>query len=575
MKIVLATLHAKYVHASLALPCLAAATSDLTGVITVIREFTVNEQRSSILRALMEEDAAVIAFSCYIWNVEITVRLAADLKRLRPDTMIIAGGPEVAHTAEAFLKDNPAFDWVICGEGEAVWRALVQQLLRFQPRPIPQDQLPAGIAARNGNDIFITAARGPIADLDDIPSPFSLGLVDLHKPLVYYETSRGCPFSCAFCLSSLEQGVRSFSWQRIQTDLQLLLTAGVAVVKLVDRTFNYDAKRADAIWEFILARNVTSSFHFEIAADLLTNENLSTLARVPHGMFRFEIGVQATGSETLKRVARNSDTERLFTMVRRLVAETGVTVHLDLVAGLPGEDFRGFLDSLDQLFAVRPHHIQVEPLKVLKGSAMAEIAAREGYVFSTNAPYVILRTPDLSYETICRIEDISRLLDQYYNSGRFRHTVAALAERMPLSAFFDRLAQSLNRESALLQTSVKGLFEQLWTFVSSCLEPAAREVIRDALCFDYCLGEYPSARLIPSFFPEDWQATNTSVSRDTIGEILGGIAQPPGSRVRTFSGRFARDYSCTATAATGPTRFVFVYVAAAGAGLRVTPVRVV
>ncbi len=573
MKIVLATLHAKYAHNSLALPCLAAATAETAGITTVIREFTVNEHHASLLRALMTEDAAVMAFSCYIWNVESTARLAADLKRLNPALILLVGGPEVSHTAREFLTDHPAFDGVIRGEGEQTWQELVSLLQRCRLHGPTLSDLPDGLTWRTPDGIVASAPRPPLANLDTLPSPFALGLADLGKPLVYYETSRGCPFSCAFCMSSLEQGVRAFSPERVRCDLQLLGNSGVRVVKLVDRTFNYDPRRADAIWEMIISLDTTSCFHFEIAADLLTDDNFRTLARVPAGRFRFEIGVQATGRETLARVARHSDTERLFANARRLLRETGVAVHLDLVAGLPGEDFQGFLGSLEQLLTIRPHHIQVEPLKVLKGSPMEAIAREEGYAWSDNPPYAILNTPWLSYGEICHIEDISRLLDQFYNSGRFRNALAAVAEHRELSLFFRDMARHPATEHAQAQSSVKGLFEQFWGFTQANLERAAADSVRDALCYDYCRGEYPSAGLIPSFFPRDRQTSGKGPDREQREKILAHLQPHKGSRVRTFCAAFTKDYA-TEPAGPGPVHILFVYVAAAGAGLQVTPVRI-
>jgi len=568
MKIALVTLHSRYIHASLALPCLAAAGTVVEGIETVIREFTVNEPQALVLRSLAAEEADLVAFSCYIWNVEPTVRLASDLKKLRPETVIAVGGPEVSFTAEEFLRENEAIDCVIRGEGERTWVELTRILARQGATAGLPDSMPDGVTYRTGTAAISTPDREPIFDLDEIPSPFAMGLVDMKKPLIYYETSRGCPFSCAFCLSSLEKGVRSFSPERIRGDLMFLMENDASVVKLVDRTFNYDAERADEIWDFILDRNRESRFHFEIAADLLTDRNLRTLRRAPAGMFRFEIGVQATGKETLARVGRNCDTERLLENVKRLTDETGITVHLDLVAGLPGEDLPGFLGSLQRLFPVRPHHIQVEPLKVLKGSPMAVIAEREGYVHSATPPYTILRTPDLAFADIGHIEDISRLLDLYHNSGRFRTSLSAIEQHHPLSVFFDEMALSLGKEAGIGQTSLKGLFDLLWRFARGYLEEKVSEEFHDALLYDFCLVEYPSAGSLPPFFHDDRKTIGHNSSRQTIDSVLKRIEKPPGSRVRTFTARFMKDYSAHPPTP-GPTSLVFVYISTPGDGLKV------
>jgi anaerobic magnesium-protoporphyrin IX monomethyl ester cyclase len=567
MKILLATLHAKYIHASLALPYLAASIHDLDGIDTIVREYTVNEPPSRILRSIMDIDADVVAFSCYIWNITATGRIASDLKKLRPDTMIVVGGPEVSHTAEEVLRENSAFDAVIRGEGETTWRELVCLLKREGTFPGRSQGMPAGLTFRMGEKSIATPTREPIRDLDEIPSPFALGMVDTGKPLIYYETSRGCPYDCAFCLSSLEQGVRSFSMERIRRDLQLLMDGNVAVIKFVDRTFNYDGNRANEIWEFIIAHNRRSRFHFEIAADLLTDRNLQTLRKVPPGMFRFEIGVQATGTETLERVGRRHDTEQLLAKATRLATETGITVHLDLVAGLPGEDLKGFHRSLQMLFQVSPHHIQVEPLKVLKGSPMADIALRERYAFSSTPPYKILSTPDLSFRDIGRIEDTSRLLDLFYNSNRFIRSLAEIAQCMPLSVFFDEMTRFMPDERESGNLSLAGLFTLLWRFTETRFLFPDRETVRDAICYDFCLMEYPSGGTLPPFFPSVKRRPH-SISRNRLDDLSKRQNLIHGSRIRTFAADFMKDY----TQSTPPQRavtLVFIYITSPGQGLEV------
>ena len=564
MKILFTTLHAKYVHASLALPCLAAC-AELDGIASRIREFTINEPADQILRRTVAEEADVVLFSCYIWNVEQTLKLAADLKQVRPRTFVVLGGPEVSYGAFELLDRNPAVDCIVRGEGEATCRELLRTLRPDHPSTQPLNGIP-GIICRDGEHLTATPERPPIADLDTIPSPFAAGLADLGKPLVYYETSRGCPFSCAFCMSSLEGGVRSFSIPRIENDLQLLMDAGVQTVKLVDRTFNYDAARANEIWEFIVRRNRTCRFHFEIAADLLTDENLALLATIPPDTFRFEIGVQSGAEETLERVGRRSNLEKLFANVRRLRRETGVTIHLDLVAGLPHENFDGFLDSLQALIDVSPHHIQVEPLKVLKGSPMRKIADLEGYAYAASPPYKILRTPWLSFEEICRIETVSRLLDLLYNSGRFSAALAMLAECSPLSRFFATAAQFWEDGDVPANLSQTGLFETFWAFAGQLLEDYEKEQFREALCYDFCLADYPSNGTLPGFFGDDREMKNRD--KGDINDRIRQLGIASGSRVRSFVRQFPRDYRCTPSPPC-PTRLLFVYISAPGRGLQV------
>ena len=555
MKILLATLHAKYVHSSLALPYLAAACADLAGLEFEILELTVNEQQDQLLSRLYGAQADAVLFSCYIWNTELTLKLASDLKQLAPHIAIVLGGPEVSFGSFDMMVRNGAVDCIVRGEGEASVRELLQALRD----DAPLDAI-SGISYREGDEIVANPEREPIADLGDIPSPFAAGLVDLAKPLIYYETSRGCPFSCAFCMSSVDNGVRSFPMERIRQDLKILMESGAQTVKLVDRTFNYDAGRANQIWRYILEQQPTSKFHFEIAAELLTGENLALLAEVPPGMFRFEIGVQSGGEETLAMVERRSSLSKLFENVRRLKAETAVTIHLDLVAGLPGESLQGFLESLQGLFELSPDHIQVEALKVMKGTAMRGIARKEKYAYAEAAPYKVLHTPWLSFSDIRRIDGISRLLDLLYNSGRFRASLAVLGEGAPLSQVFPALAEFFEAQDFAPNLSLPVLFEALWSFAQATLGEIELERLRDALSFDLCMTGYPGGNT-PGFF-----RAQPGTGERSIPE---GLAKAKdGERVRYYRRQFARDYR-KAPWVEGPIQLTFLYRSAPGEGLRV------
>ncbi len=567
MKLLLTTLHAKYSHASLALPYLAAACNDLNDITIHIREWTVNEPRQQILRRIMAEQADVVAFSCYIWNMESSLKLADDIRKIAPETRIVLGGPEASFGVFQLMHDNPAVDFVIRGEGETVFRRLLEVL----PRPgnheaddgaDPFQEIP-NLFYRRGNDILSGPLTGDYVEPDAIPSPFRAGLVDLSKPLVYYETSRGCPFSCAFCLSSLEGRVRSFSWERIESDLAWLMSHQVEQIKLVDRTFNYDGERANRIWELILATNRVSRFHFEIAADLLTDANLELLRRVPPGVFHFEIGVQSFSRETLEQVQRTTDLERLVTTVRRLREETRVELHLDLLAGLPGEEYQGLLDSLDRVADLHPHAIQIEPLKVLKGSPMRGIAKREGYRFSHAPPYTILTTPWLSYDGICRIETIGRLLDLFYNRGGFETALAFMGRHMAFSRLFHGMATQPDGEE-LSGRSIRRTYELFASLAAPLLPETERELLHDALFFDYCRVEMPLMGKLPGFA----QRHRKLCSWPGRGGLPAELELPADGRIRAFRSVFQRDYK-DGEWKEDPTAVTFVYVSAAGQGLRV------
>jgi anaerobic magnesium-protoporphyrin IX monomethyl ester cyclase len=565
MKILLTTLHAKYSHASLALPCLAACCRDLPGVTVTTREYTVNEPRDHLLRLIMSEKADLVAFSCYIWNIEKTLRIVSDIKKIAPETRIVLGGPEVSFGTFELMHNHPAIDLVIKGEGEAVFRRLAEALSDQDTEMLSGSALEEidNLFFRDGSDISTGPHGRGYLQLDSIPSPFEAGLVDLNKPLTYYETSRGCPFSCAFCLSSVEGQVRSFSMERIRRDLLLLMQKKVPQIKLVDRTFNYDARRTDDIWRFILEHNQDSHFHFEIAADLLSDASLDLLKKVPVDTFRFEIGVQSASADTLRQVNRTADLGRIFYVIRRLRAETRIELHLDLVAGLPGEDYAAFLFSLQAVADLLPHQIQVEPLKVLKGSPMREIAAREDYHFSESPPYTILRNPWLSYDDIGRIESIGRLLDLYYNHGGFETALDLLTRRTPLSALLGRMADNAVGQ-ALSGLSSLRLYELFFRLASPCCDAADSGLFADALFFDFCSSEMPRQGKLPLFIAERRQACNWPGGR----ELSTGIDLPTGSRVKAFRFTFKRDYRDSGWR-DGPTEITFLYASGEGQGLRV------
>jgi anaerobic magnesium-protoporphyrin IX monomethyl ester cyclase len=565
MKILLTTLHAKYSHASLALPCLAAYCRNIPGVSVVIREWTTNEPREQLLRHIMSEQADMVAFSCYIWNIEKTLRIASDIKKIVPDTRIALGGPEVSFNIFELMHDNPAIDFVIKGEGERIFQLLATTLIKHGCSNLLERSLAeiGNLYYRDGDDITSGPLSKHFVDLDSIPSPFGAGLVDLKKPLVYYETSRGCPFSCAFCLSSAEGHVRSFGMERIKSDLGLLMRHNIANIKLVDRTFNFDAQRANDIWEFILEHNRGSHFHFEIAADLLTEDNLNMLKSVPPNMFRFEIGVQSASETTLLRVGRKSNLGRIFDTVRRLKSETGIELHLDLIAGLPGEDFTGFLASLRAVADLDPHMIQIEPLKVLKGSAMREIASRDGYHFSGFPPYTILRNPWLKYADISRIETIGRLLDLFYNHGSISAALRLLRRTIDTASLFDRMARQAGNDN-LSGLSTRRAYELFARLAGPLVDDATRRLLNDALFFDYCRQEMPLMGKLPSFAAERQDKCAWPGPR----ELPARLGLPPDSRVKAFRYAFIKDYR-REEGKNGEVSITFVYVSGAGRGLQV------
>jgi anaerobic magnesium-protoporphyrin IX monomethyl ester cyclase len=430
MRVLLATLHSKFVHASLALPLLAGFCRASQRQL-LIREYTVHEPKEAVLAAILAENPDVVALSVYIWNRRASLELADALAVAKPDLRIVVGGPEVSFDGPDLFARHPGLSALIRGEGELPLRDL---LTAWQEQRPPAD-IPR-LTWRSENRVVENPDGPTLATLDEIPSPFALELVDLSRGLVYLETSRGCPFRCAFCMSALDPRVRSYSMARIEADLSLLMEREVPCVKLVDRTFNYDAERARHIFSFILQHNRRSRFHFEIGAQLLDEATLQLLEKAPAGLFQFEIGVQSTRADTLAAIRRSTDLDVLFENVRRLRRADNIPLHLDLIAGLPGENYGEFCLSIDRLLDLRPHHLQLEPVKLLPGAPLRRQAAQFGLRHDPHPPYTVLGTPELSFADLERLRGMGRMLDLTWNAGRLRPFSiswrASASPRLPL-----------------------------------------------------------------------------------------------------------------------------------------------
>ena len=431
MRVVLATLHSKFIHPSLALPCLAAYCRDLP-VDLAIREFTVHEPKESILAALLAEKPQVVAFSVYLWNRRETLELVDALAVAAPALRIVLGGPEVSFEGAQLFARHPGIAALVRGEGELPLHGL---LAAWAAGGEPQDV--ARLAWRRGDAVIEGPDGPPLAHLDGLPSPFGLGLVELSRGFVYYETSRGCPFECAFCMSALDATVRSFSMARIKSDLAWLLAQRVPKIKFVDRTFNYDPARARELFTFILERNRGSHLHFEIGAHLLDEPTLELLEQVPADTFQFEIGVQSTLPATLAAIGRRAPLERLLANIRRLRQRTRIDLHLDLIAGLPGEGFDGFCRLRRSGGGTR------SPTPADRaGQAPPRLTAaprrREArHPFRPQPALCGARHPGLDFAELERLRGLGRLFDLTFNSGRCGGFLDGLA------AFCGSLAKGL------------------------------------------------------------------------------------------------------------------------------------
>ncbi|PLX88244.1 MAG: B12-binding domain-containing radical SAM protein [Desulfuromonas sp.] len=529
MRTLLTTLHSKYIHPSLALPYLAAYCGDCCGDI-LIREYTIHEPKENVLGRMLRLQPDVIAFSVYLWNRTQTLELVELLLTVRPELKIVLGGPEISFETAQFFQRYPV-SALICGEGEIPLRKVLLAWSRGQT-PVPS----AGVLLPGSSPGPHTVAQLEV--LDDIPSPFAEQLVDLSRGFVYYESSRGCPYRCSFCMSALDDGVRSFSMERIKADLSLLMERRVAKIKFVDRTFNYDSRRSLEIFRFILEKNRGSHFHFEIGAHLLDDGILDLLATVPQGMFQFEIWVQSMVTETLLQVDRAVSLEKLTANVRRLRAAGNIHVHLDLIAGLPGEGYRQFLSSLDKVAALSPHHLQIEPVKILPGAPLRDQARSLNLRFDPNPPYTVVETADLTFEQLETLRNIGRLMDLLWNSERFTYFLAELSRVIgSLSEALEALqAFWAARDCFAAPMSLRGVFTVLHDYVQTLPgEPCA--VLGDALARDFARSERVVPNSAPGFFNTDLTEAEKRAVRDRV-RVEVQAARTTGGKLQHFAAVF-------------------------------------
>ena len=529
MKTLLTTLHSRYVHASLALPCLMAYCGDCCGDIR-IREYTTGEPKDLVLAQIVECRADVVCFSVYLWNRIPTLELVACLKRINPQLKIVLGGPEVSFENDDFFDQHPV-DALICGEGEIPLRQLLSAWAQGSiPYPVPGMRMPA---TRGDN------GRSLLPQLDDIPSPFAAELVDLNRGLVYYESSRGCPYTCSFCMSALDEQVRSFSLERIKGDLNLLMKRRVAQIKFVDRTFNYDNSRSREIFQYILQTNQASRFHFEIGAHLLDDKTLKLLETVPPGVFQFEIGVQSTLPETLRTVGRYASLERLAENVRRLKKNTSVHLHLDLIAGLPGEDYQHFLHSIDWTCQLDAGHLQIEPVKLLPGSPLRAQAASLEMAYDPNPPYTILRSKELAFSELEKLRGIGRLVDLLLNSQRFHFLMPILiTDYGRISLLLEDLDRFWRRRDLYRQSlSLRSLFMEMDGFLAEHFVDQRGMAYRELLARDYAHQERVVERAAPVFFNVDLSAQEKAAVKERVKQELDALARR--GKVQFFAAAFS------------------------------------
>ena len=420
MKILLAACNAKYIHSNLAVYDLRAYASAYQEHI-LLREYTINQTKDEILKDIYLTGADVVCFSCYIWNISFVKDLLCDLHKILPETKFWAGGPEVSFDAEAFLRKTPQMTGVMTGEGEKTFLELVHYYVDGEESLA---EIP-GIVYRDGEEIYNNGWR-ELTDLSEIPFVYEQ-LKDFENKIIYYESSRGCPFSCSYCLSSIDKKLRFRDLELVRRELQFFLDHRVPQVKFVDRTFNCRHEHAMEIWRYILEHdNGVTNFHFEISADLLRDEEIQLMSKMRPGLIQLEIGVQSTNTDTIHAIHRHMDLVKLERSVAKIHSFGNIHQHLDLIAGLPYEDYNTFHRSFNDVYEMKLDQLQLGFLKVLKGSLMEQEAQKYGILHKEKEPYEVLSTNWLSYREILKLKRVESMVEVYYNSGQFQNTLEYL-----------------------------------------------------------------------------------------------------------------------------------------------------
>ena len=534
MKVLLAAINAKYIHSNLGIYSLKTYGEKMLKEWELaeqaeisLAEYTINHQMEQILQDIYKRKPDVIGFSCYIWNISYVKVILADIKKVLPDVKIWAGGPEVSYHGEAFLKEEPAVDLVMMGEGEITFAHFLKALLEGEDLK----QVP-GLMVRNADGTFTDTGFRQVMDMSQIPFPYAfMDMKELEHRIIYYESSRGCPFSCAYCLSSIDKKLRFRSLDLVLPELEWFLQAKVPQVKFVDRTFNCKKSHAMAIWQYIRDHdNGVTNFHFEIAADLLDKDELDLLSTMRPGLVQLEIGVQSTNEKTLEAIRRKTDIEEIREITETINSWHNIHQHLDLIAGLPWEDLKRFKQSFNDVYEMEPEQLQLGFLKVLKGSYMEELIPTCDLLYSAAPPYEVLCTKWLSYGDVLELKDIEEMTEVHYNSRQFTCTLKELEKEFDTPyEMFSFMAGYYNKNHLFgISHSRIARYEILWKIIQERLEKNGKcetqgkpenggvseklEQYRDLLMTDLYLRENVKSR--PTF------ARDLSDSKDFVREFF-------------------------------------------------------
>lgn len=506
MTVLLTTLNSKYIHTNLAIRYLRSYVKDLSKV--SIKEFTINQNIDHIRAEIYKDKPHLVGFSTYIWNIEETLQICQGLKLVSPGTKILLGGPEVSYDPVEIMEEHPYIDYIIYGEGEQTFR----ELLTNQPL----DSI-NGLVYRSNDKIYKNKDRELIEDLSIIPFPYEDDYKgDFKNKIIYYESSRGCPFNCEFCLSSTIKGLRFLPIERVKEEIDYLISLGVSQIKFVDRTFNAKKDFSMEIMKHIISRDPKNvNFHFEVTAHLIDDKQLEFLENVKEGLFQFEIGVQSTNMNTIEAIGRTTDFQILKKVSKKIKSYSNIHQHLDLIVGLPYEDYSSFETSFNDIYSIRPEKIQIGFLKLLKGSGLRILKDKYGYKFLDRATYEILENNYISYGEIVKLKGIEEIVEKFYNEEYFKNILEYCIKNYYLSPFrfFEELAQYFD-ENGLhdISHSRSKLYSILLEFLTS-MSIYDIDTIKNLLRYDYIINN--TDRRIPVDLRSD-----NSIEQNTIHKLL-------------------------------------------------------
>lgn len=510
MKIILTSLNSKYIHSNLAIRYLSTFVEEMFKI--SVLEFTINQNTEYIAREIYKENPDIIGFSTYIWNLNETLEVVETLKKVNPKIKIILGGPEVSFDGESLMKENSYIDYIICGEGEETFKEL---LMCIDGQGELEDV--KGIIYKDDNNIVKNRERGLIQKLDIIPSPYRGDMKDFENKIVYYESSRGCPFSCKFCLSSTIRGVRFFDIERVKEDLTMLIDNKVRQVKFVDRTFNANKKYSMEVMKFIMDKDpVNINFHFEVTAHLIDDEMLDFIKTAKEGLFQFEIGVQSTNPKTIEAIGRTTDFDKLKKVTNIISSFKNIHQHLDLIAGLPYEDYESFGKSFNDVYALKPEKLQLGFLKLLKGSELRDEEEKYGYKYLDKPPYEVLESKYMPFKDMITLKGIEDLVEKYHNEDNFQNTLDFIIinhHSSPFEFYEDFLAYWEDNKHHEVSHSKKNLYIILKAYIDF-KNYEYKDIVYDLLKYDYVLNNKRSQ------LPEELESKYDEIRQNRIHKLL-------------------------------------------------------